>query len=573
MKTKSIFHLLVLFLYLGCSPDDSVAPTQGFQGSLFVTVNDPDGFPVSGATIMMGDQTATTDDDGTYFFTQATLTGDDYLQVEKSGYFKGSRRFSSKESSTQFIQVTLLSQEEIGNFNSANSATISIDSKSKMIFPDHAITRSDGSPYNGNVRVMASPIYGDDPQLSDKMPGALTGVDELGATVALGSLGMLAVELQADNGDVLNIASGKTVEVQLEIPNTQLSKAPPTIPLWYFDEVEGYWVQEGEATRQGNVYVSQLPHFSFWNWDVIFELVNWEASFIYPDGTAAQNAEICITIKSINTQRCATTNDKGQIYGPMPANELLELIVKNECGNIIYTDEIGPYSDHVKLETITLDITEYDYATISGTALKCDGSPITSGMVRVHTTLNNFIFPIQNASGHFEGGYVYCTGDVVTLYVYDVSNSLVSLPHTVSFNRSLDVGSISACEQIDEYLRYKVKGFSPEYIYYLPELDSNGGYITKIESIDSIGIKGRFGFSFDGTSTGQYPGYAAHGNQINLPNGQKAYILNMTINVTEYGGSGQYIRGTFSGKINTGNNGAGGPGKSDFNGSFAVLNE
>jgi len=572
MKTKSIFQLLFLFLYLGCSPDDSVAPSQKFQGSLFVTVRDTDGKPVSGATLVMDDQTAITDDDGTYYFTQVTLTGDDYLQVEKSGYFKGSRRFNTKESSTQFLQVTLMYQEEIGNFNAASSASISIDSKSKLTFPDHSVTRADGSSYSGNVRVMASPIYSDDPQMSDKMPGALTAIDETGAKVVLGSFGMLAVELQADNGDVLEIASGKTVEVQFGIPNTQLGQAPPTIPLWYFDEAKGYWVQEGEATKQGNVYVAQLPHFSFWNWDVVYELVNWEASYVYPGGTAAQNAEICMTIKSINTQRCTKTDANGQVYGPVPANELLELIVRNDCGNIIYADEIGPFSDDVKMERTTLDITQYDYATISGTALKCDGSPLTSGMVRVRTTLNNFLFPIQDAAGHFEGGYVYCTGDVVTLYMYDVSNSLVSLPHTVSFDRSLNVGSLYACEQLDEYLHYKIKGFSPEYVYYLPDL-SYTGHSTKINSIDSIGVKGRFGFSIDGGTTGQYIGYAAHGNQINLPNGQIAYILNMTVDVAEFGGAGQYVRGTFSGKINTGNNGAGGPGKSDFSGSFSVLNE
>ena len=61
------------------------------------------------------------------------------------------------------------------------------------------------------------------------------------------------------------------------------------------------------------------------------------------------------------------------------------------------------------------------------------------------TTQNNFFFPIRN-EGHFEGGYVYSTGDVVSLFVYDVMNSLVSLPRVIIFDRSLDVGSLSACE-------------------------------------------------------------------------------------------------------------------------------
>jgi hypothetical protein len=96
------------------------------------------------------------------------LSGDDYLLVEKTGYFKGSRRFTTKESNTQFLRVTLLPQEEIGIFNGSQSASISIDFKSKLTFPDHAVTRADGSAYNGYVHVFANPIYGDDPQLSQK---------------------------------------------------------------------------------------------------------------------------------------------------------------------------------------------------------------------------------------------------------------------------------------------------------------------------------------------------------------------------------------------------------------------
>lgn len=572
MKTKIFFQLLILVLFFGCSPDDSVVPTKEFHGSLFVTVKDPAGLPVNGASIVMGNQTATTNEDGTYFFTQVILTGDDYLKVEKSGYFKGSRRFNTEEAQTQFVRVTLMPQEEIGIFSGEQSASISIDSRSTLTFPDHAVTRSDGSLYSGNVHVLASPIYGDDPQLSEKMPGALTALDESGETVALGSFGMLAVELQADNGEVLEIAASKTVEIELAIPDKQLSQAPSTIPLWYFDEEKGYWMQEGEAARQGNVYIAQVPHFSVWNWDVVFTLVDWETRFIYSDGSPAHNVQICLTAKSLNSQRCAYTNSNGWISGAVPANVVFELNVTNECGSIILSEELGPFSNDITLETKTLDITEQDYATISGTALQCDGSPLTAGYVRVRTPKNNFILPIQ-AGGHFEGGYVYCTGDYVTLTVYDILNDLVSLPRVISFDRNLNAVSVSACEQVSEFLRYKITGFSPEYVYYSLELENTNFQITKIVTLDSIGVKGKFGFTFDGKTIGQYTGYTISGNRINIPNGQIGYVTNMSVNVTEYGDDGEYIRGDFSGKINVGGNGAGGPSPSDFNGSFSVKNE
>jgi hypothetical protein len=47
----------------------------------------------------------------------------------------------------------------------------------------------------------------------------------------------------------------------------------------------------------------------------------------------------------------------------------------------------------------------------------------------------------------------------------------------------------------------------------------------------------------------------------------------MTVNITEYGPQGEFIRGDFSGKLNKGGNGTGGSAPSDFNGTFALKND
>jgi len=96
MKTKSFLLLLTLFSYFSCSNDaDDIIPgtPQDIQSSVFVTIKDPAGIPVAGALITLGNLTGTTDETGTYFFTRAMLSGDDYLKVSKAGYFNGSRRF------------------------------------------------------------------------------------------------------------------------------------------------------------------------------------------------------------------------------------------------------------------------------------------------------------------------------------------------------------------------------------------------------------------------------------------------------------------------------------------------
>jgi len=60
---------------------------------------------------------------------------------------------------------------------------------------------------------------------------------------------------------------------------------------------------------------------------------------------------------------------------------------------------------------------------------------------------------------------------------------------------------------------------------------------------------------------------------ITGPNQEKQASVFVTVNVTEFGPPGKFIRGDFFGKINKGSNGSGGNGPSDFSGSFALWNE
>ena len=106
-----------------------------------------------------------------------------------------------------------------------------------------------------------------------QMPGMLYAENENGAERMLQTLGMLAVELRGSGGEDLNLAEGSTSEIKVPVDASLMSIAPNTIPLWYFDEVNGYWKEEGQATLQGNMYVGTVSHFSFWNCDIPTEAI------------------------------------------------------------------------------------------------------------------------------------------------------------------------------------------------------------------------------------------------------------------------------------------------------------
>ncbi len=58
---------------------------------------------------------------------------------------------------------------------------------------------------------------------------------------------MLVVELEGAGGEKLQIAPGHKVKLNMNIPQSLLASAPQNIPLWYFDETDGKWKEEGSA--------------------------------------------------------------------------------------------------------------------------------------------------------------------------------------------------------------------------------------------------------------------------------------------------------------------------------------
>ncbi len=78
----------------------------------------------------------------------------------------------------------------------------------------------------------------------------------------------MIVELFSADKAELNLASGSTARLTLDIAPSQQATAPATVPLWYFDEDDGVWYEEGEGSRQANQYVADVAHFTPWNWDI-----------------------------------------------------------------------------------------------------------------------------------------------------------------------------------------------------------------------------------------------------------------------------------------------------------------
>ncbi|HML59186.1 MAG TPA: hypothetical protein PKA85_12505, partial [Ferruginibacter sp.] len=129
-------------------------------------------------------------------------------------------------------------------------------------------------------------------------------------------------------GEKLQIANGKKSKLTFPLPATMSGSAPASIPLWYFDEDKGLWVEEGAATRVGNTYEGEVSHFSYWNCDIPANFVHFNVTVIDANGNPVPMAHVRIRSQSnpYNT-RVGYTDSTGYTSGYIPANSDLVIEV------------------------------------------------------------------------------------------------------------------------------------------------------------------------------------------------------------------------------------------------------
>jgi len=325
-----------------------VNPTP-VQGTVTGKVVDNNNNPVAGATVKAGSNTTTTDNRGLFRFNNIQL--DKYsavVIVEKSGFFKGYRVFSASPNNTNFVKLKLVPKTLIGNIDAAAGGSVNLPDNSKITLPaSGVVVKSNNQSYSGSVKVYAEVIDPTSADIAQIVPGSFQGTDADNNRVTLKSYGMLAVVLEGNSGEQLQIATGKTAKLRFTIPSSLRSTAPATIPLWSVDETTGLWEQEGSATKGTDYYEGDVSHFSFWNCDVSSQTIFLETTIVTAEGPLS-HVLVKLT-RSNGSSSYGYTDSSGHVGGLVPKNEALTLEVLNTCNQAIYTKNLGPYSANTNI--------------------------------------------------------------------------------------------------------------------------------------------------------------------------------------------------------------------------------
>ncbi|MDJ0674255.1 MAG: FISUMP domain-containing protein [Calothrix sp. MO_167.B42] len=466
MKTINALTILLVIALLGqsCRKDSdelittppTTEPEIKVLSSVVGTVIDAQGNTIEGAAVTFEDDMIFTDENGVFQFRNEELysTGT-FISVRKDGFFDGSRRFYPSPGKTSIITVELIRKNIIGQFDAMTGNTISFENV-ELEFEANSIMNSDLSPFTGNVFVAAK--YLDPTQTStlNQMPGDLTGISRNPSGIAasqnrvvLSSFAMMAVELYDDIGNPLQVQDGKSVEAKIPIPEDLLSNAPESIPMWYFDEHVGSWIEEGVAFLENGMYEASIPHFTFWNCDIPNELVFLKGS-VQNRGFPIPNVNVVVTAQSNLVSASSLTDSEGFFCGYVPKNESLTVTVLDKCGNEAVSIMIQDADEDIILDPIEL-LLESNFAAISGSVVSCASDPSEQTYVSiVQGTLNNIL--TMNSNFTFSGNISYCDQSDVVIRIVDPLNAVASESINFAVSNSIDVGEVTICADNSQLL-------------------------------------------------------------------------------------------------------------------------
>ena len=115
------------------------------------------------------------------------------------------------------------------------------------------------------------------------MPGDFVRwVEETETAESIESYGAMNVTLSTEDGERLQLDDGQRARLAIPLAaGRNAADAPATMPLFFWADEKGYWIEEGYAALQevspGHfAYVGTVAHFTTWNADVAYDSVSIE---------------------------------------------------------------------------------------------------------------------------------------------------------------------------------------------------------------------------------------------------------------------------------------------------------
>ena len=393
IKLKNIAFACLLGMSLAGCGSDSDSETKPvneeamLQKNVSALILSANGNALAAAEIVIAGQTFKTDGFGKAAFTVQIPKSATHVVVvvKKDGFISQSLRIEAEQ--LEQLSVNLLNVKQTVSIAKIEEAQViqSVYQNAQITIPENAFVLPNGQPATGAVTVAFTPwnITGSD---LNAMPANGVARDAQGNIVNLISAGMITATFTNAAGQKLQLAAGKTADIQMDLPvasiNNQKLLVGSSIPMWHFDEAKGLWIEEGVgqvvaslSSATGLAVHATVSHFSTWNWDFKFE----NAGSVFVQCQSASVAVPChITAKVKLKDGSALTkvnsiSAQGTTIINMPSEGSIDWSAKDITGTLIGEKTSGT-SGNVIIDLgapTTKNFVKCELA--NGTAVACSG--------------------------------------------------------------------------------------------------------------------------------------------------------------------------------------------------------
>ena len=437
--------LFAVLLYVG-SCKKGTGPTEPTPpGGTTVTttisgfVNDEFGNPIAGGIITSHGRSTSTGDNGEFFISNASVPASRILVACTSqGYFPGSQGAIPVANGITQIRIIMSSSGTTHTMNSASGGNATLNNGSQVQLPANGVVNQDGSPYSGTVNLAVKYFDSSDPRFPTLIPGGDLAAQTSSGVARLFSYGIMNVQLTGGSGQALRLASGMTSTLTMKIPSSLVSSAPGTIPLWYYKDSTGLWIEEGSATKQGDKYVGTVTHYTPYNCDDVFaQLATICGRVVDASGRPVPGVTVSIgqwTVVSGSDGRfCVTVNAGATISVRVdPALNLGVSSTQRTVGpfNVNTTNEIG-------------DLVLTGFARLSGVLL-CNTNP-TTGAVYIRLNNSTLYSSVTGVAGAFEILVPPTTSVALVAVDFSSGRGIQLNIQTPRVDSTLNVGALQLC--------------------------------------------------------------------------------------------------------------------------------
>lgn len=286
-----------------------------------------------------------TDAHGLYAIEEA-LTGPSVtVKFEKDGYVTSSVVADLLPNSYTTVNAVLVAMADPVPLDADAGGEADDGLGNKLILPPDALIRKDGSKaVTGEVDVHITPLDVTSADDLSAFPG------EFRAVAAAKSEGTVQLEtfaladftiMQGDTELDLAPNKGDGATIELVLPDSTSLSQGEVVPLWYFDEEQGLWLEQGSGEVVQNkagdlVYRATIGHLSWWNCDKPIEETHClTGTVVDENGTPIVNARVAAEGVDYSGSSYAYTAADGTFCIDVKRNSQVNLNLYLPGGNIV----------------------------------------------------------------------------------------------------------------------------------------------------------------------------------------------------------------------------------------------